>query len=204
MEILTNKPIAIDSNDHIKPHGALNTAHNGEEFFIKLKEEFPGLHKVLDIGTGPGVFVTNGLSHGYDIYGIDGTDAVERFNDWVELKDHRLFHTDLQVPFTLVENGALVTFDLITAWDVMEHMTEEKINIVLCNIRSHLKIGGYLMATIEYSNLNNELYHHICYDRPWWEDKFDEFGFENLGFKEVVQKTRGNPEHQCFCLRRVV
>lgn len=214
LSVETDYPIALDSMDHLEPHGALDQqGHEGIEFFKELHIKFPQVNHVLDFGTGMGTFVDNGIKAGFDVYGIEGTDKVDSATPWVRYKNQRLFHADLRHPFYIFypaeyyRQGIMATdfyalFDLITAWDVMEHLSEDSIDIVMENITRHLNSGGYFMGTIEFSDTDNERYHTLCKPRGWWITKFEEYGFKDCGFDTILQKARHSPEENCFMLRR--
>jgi predicted TPR repeat methyltransferase len=220
MKIRTRYPIAVDSNDHLIPRGALDQqGHEGIEFFAELRVRYPEIKSILDLGTGTGAFVANGLADDYEICGIDGTDAVDQTLPWAYYKNKVLFHADLRYSFTLGEEKEVYIdefygpteyrvyphkFDLITAWDVMEHLTEDTIGNTLDSITRHLVQQGYFMGTIEFTNTDNELYHHLCKPREWWLEKFTECGFEELPFDSIVLKARQSPIENCFILRRKV
>jgi SAM-dependent methyltransferase len=225
--ITTKYPIALDSVDHLEPRGALDQqGHEGIEFFTRLKGAYPSIKTVLDLGTGSGWFVSNGVKCGFDVYGIEGTDKVNGKPPWVSYIDQRLFHADLRQRFVLerpyyfgnqlyheklkgtpvvTENDitlGILKVDLVTAWDVMEHMTAESIDIVMENIYRHLKHGGCFMGTIEFTDKDNEGYHTLCRSREWWVCKFEEYGFKDLGFAPILQLARHSPEENCFMLQK--
>ena len=207
MKIITAHPIAIDSHDHEVPRGALDQqGHEGLEFFTELKVAYPGIKTVLDLGTGSGWFVNNGVKCGFDAYGIEGTDKVDKLVPWLVFKDVRLFHADLRHPFYLFnhtttggERALSPLFNLITAWDVLEHLTEETIDTFLGCI--YAMSSKYFMATIEFTEEGNEGYHTLCKPREWWVGKFREHGFIEQPFDAIIQKARHSPEENCFILK---
>jgi hypothetical protein len=193
MRIVTDHPIALDSNDHLFPKGAIESDYSGEQFLLELKNEFPDIQSILDLGTGPGYFVVNGVVHGYDICGIEGTDKVDDKEPWLIYKDRYLFHADIRHPFRLGQRQ----FDLVTAREVLEHMTIETINTVMENIARHTNV---FMGTIEFEDTYNELYHTLCMPREWWVNKFKEFGFKDMGYHPILSLMRGEPgvPEKCF------
>jgi hypothetical protein len=220
--IITDNPIALDSEDHRNPRGALDQqGHEGKEFFQAIKVSYPDIKSVIDLGTGSGWFITNALDLGFEAYGIDGTDAVDETGPWYLLKNKRLFHADLRYPFCLEEHcsprGLLgiigspyrksgqefpIKVDLITSWDVLEHMAEDQIDTVMNNIVKHLKPLGYFMGTIYFEVEGNEGYHTLCKPREWWISKFEEFGFVDKGYDTLLPLARNSPAENCFLLRK--
>jgi hypothetical protein len=207
MGIITDHPIAIGSYDHENPKGALDQqGHEGLEFFAVLKTSYPDIKTVLDVGTAAGWFVYNGVRSGFDIYGIEGTDKADAATPWVLYKNVRLFHADLRYPFYLFnhttaggQRALSPLFDLVTAWDVLEHLTEEGIDNFLKCI--YMMSRKYFMATIEFTEENNEGYHILCRPREWWVEKFKDYGFIEQPFDQIVQRARFSPEENCFILK---
>lgn len=219
LKIITKHPIALDSADHTDPHGALDQRGNeGVEFFYELSRKYPEVKSVLDLGTGTGAFVANGIADDFEAYGIEGSDCVDSSLPWVYYKDTRLFHADLRHRFVLGEQRERwidepygpteyrtypKQFDLITAWDVMEHLDENTIEVSLENFVRHTRKGSYVMATIVFDNTDNEKYHTLCKPRCWWTSLFASYGFENLGFDSIILQARQSPKQNCFLFRRI-
>lgn len=208
MRIFTDSPVAVDSNDHLKPHGAVHDFSDATEFCSYMKKHWPKKKTLLDLGTGSGTVVKTALAAGMDAYGIEGSDVPRKqgLGGWPELADVRLFNADLRYRFDLTifdeESSLVQRFDIITAWDVMEHMTEDTIDTVMDNIKRHSTEGTFVMATIQFDNHNNELYHHLLKPRDWWVKKFKQFGFKDKGTSPVLGMVRGVPEVNRFWFQR--
>lgn len=206
MRIYTEHPIAVDSNDHLIPHGTVRDRSDATKFCEFVRYNWPEKQTLLDLGTANGTVVTSAVYQGFDAYGIEGSDAPRlrqaeiAGEPWNNYYNVRLFHADLRYPFTLSNDDTLdstripyrcpVAFDIITAWDVLEHMTEETIDTVMENIRKHSKTGTFVMATIQFDAKNNQLYHHLLKPRGWWINKFDEFGFKDKGDSPMLNMVR--------------
>jgi 2-polyprenyl-6-hydroxyphenyl methylase/3-demethylubiquinone-9 3-methyltransferase len=95
--------------------------------------------RCLDVGCGGGLFLSKLKSLGTEVYGIDPNEhrvqyARERYDIDV---------STLPIENSYWQNGYRNTFDLITLWDVIEH-----VNLpfqVLCAAYNLLKCGGYLI-----------------------------------------------------------
>lgn len=196
MNIITNKPIALDSFDHSSPLGAVLDPYNRPtEFWDRFKTDFFEQAKVLDIGTGTGTIVSRGVEAGYDVYGIDGTDAClkEGGAAWVKYYGARLFNADITESFLLTEDGTdPVLFDVIVSFDFLEHVKEDAVPIVLQNIRKHLKVGGIFLATV-----TNDVqpHHQINKPREWWLDIFVSNGFIDQGHHEILNVVRTDSDN---------
>lgn len=66
-------------------------------------------------------------------------------------------------------------FDVVTAWEVMEHIAEgESLDCLVKNVLNHLMPDGIWMMSVS----SSAGYHHRTVRGPdWWFDKFDSFGF---------------------------
>lgn len=208
MRIITEHPIAVDSNDHLTPHGTIHDFSDATEFCKYIHDSWPDKKTLLDLGTGTGTVVKTALEADMDAYGVEGSDAPrsQGLGAWSELADKRLFNADLRHRFDLTifddESGLVQKFDIITAWDVLEHMTEDTIDIVMDNIKRHSTAGTFVMATIQFDNHNNELYHHLLKPREWWVSKFKEFGFKNKGTSPMLGMVRAVPLINRFWFER--
>lgn len=100
--------------------------------------------KVLDIGCGVGNFLAHAQSKGWECYGIDfDRDAIEAGKRTFGLEN--LYVADLK-EFADSHKGN--TFDLITAFDVFEHIDNHREFMTL--IRSLLSENGSLAMSMPY------------------------------------------------------
>lgn len=218
MHIVTEHPIALDSNDHLKPWGAIQDYGDPTNLCNYMITEWPDKKTLLDLGTANGSVVAGATFMGYDAYGIEGSDAARKgqgeSEPWGIYYNTRLFNADLRYPFYLYKTmqgyfnrrcdihyetyDLLCTFSLITAWDVMEHLTEDTIDVTMNNIARHSHRGTFFLATIQFDNVGNKLYHHLLKHREWWLAKFAEFGFKNKGFCGAHELMRWVPQPNRF------
>jgi 2-polyprenyl-3-methyl-5-hydroxy-6-metoxy-1,4-benzoquinol methylase len=206
MIIITQNPIALDSNDHLHPSGCINDHHDATEFCDYLIKHWPNRKTLLDLGTATGTVVSSSVERNFDAFGVEGSDAPKRMQlekgegPWVKYGGIRLFNADIRYPFQLYrENNERAKFDIITAWDVLEHMTEKTINTVLENIKRHSIGGAFMIATISFESYPNDLYHLLPRPREWWLSKFSEFDFIDKGLSPMLQLVRkGTPFENQF------
>ena len=67
--------------------------------------------------------------------------------NWPELGGTNLFTCDIAKPFALFVNRKKHKFELITAWEVLEHIKTSDLTILFRNIVQHLSRGGYFIAS---------------------------------------------------------
>ncbi|MBC7878732.1 MAG: class I SAM-dependent methyltransferase [Anaerolineales bacterium] len=119
----------------------LEISENWEKTFTRrLKQIAPykSSGRALDIGCGPGYFLTAAQKMGFDVYGLDPSDYIVEIakKSWGE-----------RVQLGLIEsaNYEPESFDLIVAFDTFEHIYDP--NKFLQAIHSFLKPGGVLAIT---------------------------------------------------------
>lgn len=187
--IATDHPVAAESDDHLVPRGSLRDNSANRAFNARLyawHDYRPDL-SVLDIGCAGGGFVRSVLEDGYCAVGVEGSDASRRARsgEW-DTCPHHLFTADIGQPFRLSKaDGTAAHFDVVTAWEVLEHLPEDRIPMLLGNIRDHLKPGGHFIGSVDTvpdgNPLTGAVYHLTLQPKSWWLARFAE-----LGFSEVV------------------
>lgn len=91
--------------------------------------------KVLEIGFGNGGFLTYAREKNWDIYGVEIND------DLIAIAKEKGFQTYDSLNFFNDH-----TFDLIVAFDVLEHISSSDIIEFVNTIKNKLKKGGYFLA----------------------------------------------------------
>jgi 2-polyprenyl-3-methyl-5-hydroxy-6-metoxy-1,4-benzoquinol methylase len=182
-------PVAIDSEDHIHPDGIYLDNNVNPAFVNDVETFFQRKINFLDLGCAGGALVSELINRGHNAVGIDGSDHCLNFrqeaadklgmvkpygyDNWQKYGNSRLFTADITKDFQLFENGELMKFDLITAWDVMEHFFPEGVTTFIEQVKKHLKPDGYFIASIAKFSLNkhNVEYHKSNFPNEWWLDK---------------------------------
>lgn len=198
-EVETKYPIAIDSPDTLFPFGAARDNYTSSEFVCEFTKYYESLGNKkpfygMDLGCAGGQFIVDFVNNGNKGIGLEGCGymkkCVPKMFNWDTSPDV-LFTCDVSKPFQIYEDGNEVKFDLITAWDVMEHFKIEDINVVFDNIKKHLKPRGYFAAVI--CCINHHPYHQMYVNGEkgpiWWLNLF-----LNSGFKldeDAVNHLRG-------------
>jgi cyclopropane fatty-acyl-phospholipid synthase-like methyltransferase len=152
MKVITEYPVAYDSPDHLYPWGTArdNTTDHG---FIAEVEEYFG-HKplrILDIGCSGGQLVVDLNARGHQAVGIEGSDYSIKNSraNWPSYHNQCLFTCDATKPYSVVDDsGAQVKFDLVTAWEVVEHIKPSDLDAFFGNIINHMHSESIFCASI--------------------------------------------------------
>jgi SAM-dependent methyltransferase len=103
----------------------------------RTKRRFPSRSKVLEIGFGNGRFLKFATDRGWDIIGTELNSALVEV---ASLKGFNVMHcSDLQ-------DFPAHSFDLVVAFDVLEHLPNDLLSAMMAQIRRVLKEDGVLVA----------------------------------------------------------
>ena len=182
----TRHPLATDSNDTLHPRGAKNDNSICLRFNQRLYQLFnrrPAL-KILDLGCAGGGLVRTLIDDGHFAVGLEGSDypRLNQCGEWGTIS-HHLLTCDITKPFNLTsgETGEPLQFDAITAWEVMEHIPENRIEELMSNVGRHLAPGGWVLQAIstvpDFDPVTKVAWHCTVRPREWWEATFARLGF---------------------------
>ena len=136
---------------------------------------------LLDIGCAGGEFVKEIIDDGHIAVGIDGSDYSKKIHRgaWREVPEF-LFTCDVTKPFSIYISPPkrLMSFDFITAWEVMEHIEKNDMNQFISNIIRHMSPSSiWIMSIANCPSLFNGVdLHRTKETKDWWIKKFKEFG----------------------------
>jgi SAM-dependent methyltransferase len=219
VRLVTEFPVAYESLDHQVPWGTSRDNGQNPVFNAKLYRLFSALKRplrVLDLGCSGGGFIRDCNNDGCLGVGIEGSDYSKNMKRaaWAYLGDAFLFTADISRPFRVTdgEDGNTIKFDVITSWEVLEHLEEHQISGVVENIKSHLLEDGIFVGSISYvSDFVNEVeLHRTIKAENWWLSLFKDHGlYEIKGAKRYfnTQYVRGPKQsapgsfHVCLSLR---
>ena len=208
VNLITDYPVAYESLDHLYPHGTIrdNTRYPR---FIKKCEELLGRENglaFLDLGCSGGGMVLDAALRGHLSIGLEGSDcsAKELRAEW-RLLGERLKTCDITKPFRLEQvDGTIQKFDIITAWEVMEHISEDDLPQLFRNIQEHLSDDGYFIASIaNWDDIDPKTgvnWHVTVHAYAWWKARFEQAGFVlSSDLLQPIDLARGgyNPPH-CY------
>ena len=169
----TEYPVALNSPDHTHPLGCLADQYTNPAFIEELEGLFARKVSVLDLGCAGAGMVRDLLQQGHVAVGLEGSDRPQDsgFAAWPELGSVNLFTADIGKPFEVRLDGAPTQFDVVTAWDVFEHIPEDSLPQLMKNVVSHLTEGGLLIVTIANSSSCPDVEHHLTIrETQWWID----------------------------------
>ena len=203
IKVLTQNPIAVDSDDHIHPEGIYLDNNLNPEFINSVESYFQRKINFLDLGCAGGRLVCNMHERGHKSIGLEGSDhclnIIEDMvnevgclpyghEEWKKYGNEILFTCDITKDYDILEDDNILQFDLITCWDVMEHFNPDDVNNFMFNLKKHLKIGGIFVASIALfpsyrheTSLNtpeNLNYHKSLFPKEWWIGKLDSYLYQ--------------------------
>ena len=178
----TERPVAVDSLDHLYPLGTKNDNSANLEFnkrLMKLIDHNP--ISVLDLGCAGGKMVKTFLDMKQIAVGIEGSDySLKRKRaEWATIPDY-LFTADATYPFTVhTGDHEPYKFDAVTAWEFVEHIEKDDLPKVMENVLRHSKPGAYMVVstTDTVYNTIGVKHHRTCKPMGWWIKFFEEYGF---------------------------
>lgn len=180
MQLDTLYPIAVDSNDHLSPDSTTEGVSRPTLFVQDCIRVLGTGLKCLDLGTGGAGLVYEFATNQVLAVGIDGSDfcRVNKIGYW-PLLPNNLFTCDITKCFRFLsrESKEPLKFELITSWEVLEHIAEEDLLGLFENITAHISSDGYFIGSIsrvEYCDKAGVPYHVTLRSREWWKQKFAE------------------------------
>lgn len=209
----TEHPIAFESPDHIAPKGTAENNSTNKKFILHMDEILGDeLNRrpltCLDLGCSGGQMVKDFLDLRWIAVGLEGSDysLKHRRANWAKLANTNLFTCDITKPFVVFIDGKPAQFDLITAWEVMEHIATADLDTVFNNIRSHLVEGGYFVAsTTHLPDIHDGIeLHQTKWEYHEWrafiESRYPDLEIATLGLRiyQYVRYSFLHPSHLVY------
>jgi hypothetical protein len=182
LKLVTAHPLASDSPDHLSPFGAVRDNSRNPRFNQKLYRLYDDASLyILDIGCAGGGFVKDCVDDGHTAFGIEGTDTCRKHSlgEWAAIPDS-LFTCDASQPFHFeTMDGSRFCFDVITAWEVLEHIPAPRLDTFFANVRRNLHSWGLFIVSVHSTSslVNGVEYHQTIQPPDWWETQFKLHGF---------------------------
>ena len=206
IKVSAQRPVAINSLDHIYPHGTRRDNSRNPRFNEKLYWLLQAAKNdlaILDLGCSGGGFVRECLNDGCLAVGLEGSDFSQKRHraEWAVIPQY-LFVCDVTAPFQITARAGgrtsfeQLTFDVVTSWELLEHIAESDLSALAENVRRHLKPGGlWIVSVSPHSDKPGHVeLHQTVRPREWWIEKLGQLGFQHLdGFLQFFnsQFVRG-------------
>jgi 2-polyprenyl-3-methyl-5-hydroxy-6-metoxy-1,4-benzoquinol methylase len=177
IKVVTDHPIAYESLDHTEPLGTKQDNTHHKLFVRRTMEIFEGPVSHIDLGCAGGGLVFDFLEYGNFSVGIDGSDYSLKIKraEWATIPDN-LFTADITKPFHVTEDDEVVKFDVITAWEVMEHIHEHDLPPLFENIKN-LMADEASIFVCSIADWEDDIHHVTCRPYEWWKKTFEDNGF---------------------------
>lgn len=202
----TKYPVAVESPDHLCPHGCVRDNNSSLELMSEVSDYFAGKQiTMIDLGCAGGQFVVDFVKQGDIGIGLEGSSHVlhgEGKSNWKKYLDKNLFLCDISEDYQLYLDGEPLKADFIHSEEVFEHIAEDKIDTLLQNVKKHLKPDGIcafgisLVPDIQVRDSNGNIVeppydendstleyyklHQSVFPAIWWKEKLESNGFEML------------------------
>lgn len=197
--IQTEYPVAYDSPDHINPLGTIQDNTRNYAFYKKCRTLYGPEMAFLDLGCSGGGLVFDFALNGHLAIGLEGSDRSQKMGraNWRTIPDN-LFTCDITKPFHLIDTKADAPqkFNVISCWEVLEHIPEADLPQLIKNVKSHLADGGIFIGSV--SKSPEDPLHVTLQENAWWMDIFKsnglmmEIGYNgNFEFKEFCRGIEG-------------
>jgi SAM-dependent methyltransferase len=181
----TSHPITITSPDHVVPWGTKRDNSRNHRFNKKLYRLFENIHeplRILDLGCSGGGFVRDCVNDGCLAVGLEGSDYSKKLKraEWATIP-HLLFTCDITQPFQLNDETTPVTFDVITCWEVLEHIRDEDLPQLCSNVKQHLKSHGIWVVSVSPNDdvIHGVNLHQTVRPMAWWVTRMQELGLQH-------------------------
>lgn len=200
IKVITNHPVAVESDDHIHPEGTHYDNGVHQAFVDQVEGLYYGRTPIsfMDLGCAGGKLVCEMDDRGHRAVGLEGSDHcltagdeyVARmgklpagYDNWQKNGNKFLFTCDLSKPFEVIDTDidARIEFDCITCFDVIEHFFPEDLDQFFSSVAKHLKVGGWFIGTIALYPAGPTPglvgapegldYHKSVYPTEWWQAK---------------------------------
>jgi len=136
-----------------------------------------GKGKLLDVGCATGIFLEIAANRNWDVYGVEisefaSSEAAKKFSGRI------VYGTLNQLPSS-------TGFDVITCFDVIEHINDPR--SFICTMAGRLVPGGILaLSTVDMSSLSRRLF-----GKTWWQYKPEHCSYFSRALLSQLLHTTG-------------
>jgi 2-polyprenyl-3-methyl-5-hydroxy-6-metoxy-1,4-benzoquinol methylase len=199
VNIVCEESVAIQSLDHIYPQGTAYDNTRWPKFVQTCEMHFKKISyntlsqqnfsdktylSYLDLGCSGGGLVLDFAIRGHFALGLEGSDySFKRLRAEWRTIPHNLYTCNIAKPWEIIskENGAIVQFHVISAWEVLEHLSVQELKILFYNVRRHLKNNGFFIGSISTVQDSAEKNRHVTImDKTEWIKLFEDNSLVDL------------------------
>ena len=195
INLITNKPIAFDSPDHLEPMGTLADNNSNMLYVLEVKKYFNNKNiNILDLGCSGGQIVIDHISQKDLGIGLEGSFHVLQGagkHNWEQYYNKNLFLCDITEPFFCKDNNTTIMFDCIQMWEVLEHIPESKFKNLFTNIKNHINPEGIFVGSV--AMVPDPPRHVSLFSKNRWIEIFKENGFDlkEYAFEHLPRSIHG-------------
>lgn len=197
------REIAYDTDDHLIPWGTAQDNTRSPRFVARCEQLFKRPLTYMDLGCSGGGLALDFILRGHRGYGVEGSDYSRKAQraEW-RLLEKSLFTADITRRFRISDAQGPVQCDVISAWEVMEHIANEDLPGLFENIRAHLKPDGIFIGSIalgpDDDPVTGAKYHRTVETKEWWSARYRELGFTFVDehpfeFRDFCRGTGNGP-----------
>jgi len=160
------------------------------ERYERLESLLPaGRRRLLDVGSGPGLFLAAGQARGWQVTGIEPSEQASAHS-------REVLGLDVRSLFLTPETAAtLGQFDVVNLGEVLEHLSDPAAMLALA--RSLLAPGGVLVLVVpnDFNPFQQLLHEHLGV-APWWVAPPHHLNyFDAASLSALVQRAGLQVEH---------
>jgi hypothetical protein len=185
IDLWTEHPLAVSSVDHQFPRGSATDFTRWPAFVGYCERLYGHPMTYLDLGCAGGGVVLDFVLRKSLAIGLEGSDySLRRSRAAWKVIPSSLFTCDICSPYTLTRRGEQETFkfDVIGAWEVLEHIPESLVPAMLKNVVDHMHSKSVFMGSIatflDEDRERQIVWHVTVRPRDWWLARFREAGLE--------------------------
>jgi 2-polyprenyl-3-methyl-5-hydroxy-6-metoxy-1,4-benzoquinol methylase len=187
IDLITEFKVASESADHIFPEGTAVDNTRSSSFCRKCETFFGRKILYMDLGCSGGGLVFDFLINSNFAVGVEGSDFSlnSKRAEW-RIIPNNLFTADITKPFSFKSKSknSIYKFDVISSWEVLEHIESHDLKQVFKNVSNHLKDDGIFVGSIgimpSFAKPSGEAL-HVTVEKPdWWMDLLDKNGFKPM------------------------
>jgi len=199
VKLVTDFPIAYESPDHLVPTGTKNDNNTNAGYIVEVEKLFDNKKiNVMDLGCAGGQLIVDFANRGHTAVGVEGSDydIKHKLHNWPSYHNDVLFTADLTKPYKVVdEDGNRIKFDLISSWEVIEHIAWADLPKFFDNMFDNMKDDGVFVGSIntgpdvrENEQGGLTYLHQSAFPEEFWKKYIlNEYHVEQYPFKNRVR-----------------